>query len=111
MQQTIPGQYNWGFGNYNATHDGLPEWGNDHVGHPQNDNSDWMGDSYRRCCTANAWVGQILAARMMNLQTDWNHPDLFDYQDRYMGIAPVGDWTRSWDPWVVTMWDAYRPQY
>lgn len=108
VEETSPGTYNWGHGNYNSSHNGLPAWGNSHTQFPQNDNSNWMGDAYRRCCTANAWVGQTLAARVMGLQTAWNHPAYFDYMDRFMQMETPGEWTRSWEIWQGRMWDAHR---
>lgn len=111
VQQTSPGVYNWGFGNYNASYVGLPEWGNRHTHEINQDNSQWGGDPYRRCCTANAWVGQTLTARIMGLQTFWAHQVYFDYMDRFMQTEAVGDWTRSWEPWQATMWDTYRQTY
>jgi hypothetical protein len=59
---------------YRREHDGLPEWGFSHFDHPEADNALWDADPYRRCCTANGWVGQALAVRMMGLQAAWNHP-------------------------------------
>ena len=111
VEQTSPSIYNWGYGNYNASHNGRAEWGNYHTQYPQNDNSDWMGDPYRRCCTANAWVGQTLAARIMGLQTTWNHPAYFDYMDIYMATENPGEWTRSWETWQGNMWDLHRNNF
>ncbi len=31
-----------------------------------------IGESYRRCCTSNVWVGEALAARLLKLDTAWN---------------------------------------
>ena len=111
VQQTSSGVYNWGYGAYTSTSSGLPEWGNNHTTWPTNDNSVWTGDPYRRCCTANAWVGQTLAARIMNLRTAWNHSSYFDYMDRFMQTETVGQWTRSWDTWQAAMWDQYRSTF
>jgi len=108
VQQTSPGVYNWGYGGYTVANANMPEWGNSHTQYPNNDNVNWTADSYRRCCTANAWVGTVLAARAMGLRDEWNHPALFDYMDRYMGQEAVGDWTRSWEPWQQVMWDLHR---
>ena len=111
VQQTSAGVYNWGYGRYDVAYDGLPEWGNSHTTWPANDQSGWLQDPYRRCCTANAWVGQTLAARIMTLQTAWAHPSYFAYMDRFMQTeGPRGTWTRCWDTWQETMWDAYRSQ-
>ncbi|MFY9343276.1 MAG: hypothetical protein WAT39_12340, partial [Planctomycetota bacterium] len=111
VQQTSPGVFNWGHGGYTAASAGLPEWGNSHSTYPSSDNASWTGDPYRRCCTANAWVGQSLAARIMGLRVAWNHPSYFDYQDRFMQIEQVGQWTRSWDAWHGAMWDLHRPSF
>ena len=111
VTQTSPGTWNWGHGNYTVADDNNPEWGNSHTQYPQNDNQVWTGDSYRRCCTANAWVGQTLTARIMGLRTAWNHPAYFDYMDRYMQIETVGEWTRSWKIWHGNMWDLHRSNF
>jgi hypothetical protein len=110
VQQTSATQVNWGYGGYDAADIGTPEFGFSHVHWPQSDVEGWNANAYRRCCTANAWLGAVLGARMMGLVDAWNHPALFDYTDRYVQIEPVG-WTRSWAPWVGRMWDQYRPLY
>jgi hypothetical protein len=66
--------------------------------------------NYRQCCTANAWVGFVLAARIMNQRAMWNHDELFDYQDRYMNTETNPSW-RSWNGFAATMWDQYRSQF
>ena len=44
-----------------------------------------LGESYRRCCTSVSWVGEALAARLIaGMQGAWNHPQFFDYADRWM---------------------------
>jgi hypothetical protein len=110
VQQTAPNQINWGHGGYSTNDVGMPEWGFSHTHQPNLDNIAWLGNSYRRCCTANAWLGAVLCARMMELRDDWNHPALFDYTDRFAAIEPAG-WTRSYSGWVERMWDTYRPQF
>jgi hypothetical protein len=66
--------------------------------------------NYRQCCTANAWVGFVLAARILNQKAMWNHDELFDYQDRYMNTETNASW-RSWSAFAGAMWDQYRSQY
>jgi hypothetical protein len=110
VQVTGPGQVNWGHGGYSPSDIGLPEWGFSHTHQPQQDTASWQGNSYRRCCTANAWIGAVLCARMMGLREEWNHPALFDYTDRFAAIEPAG-WTRSYSGWVGGMWDLYRPAF
>lgn len=91
---------------------------------------DWispLGESYRRCCTSIAWVGQALAARLMHAEDLWDHPAFFDYVDRWMteddseavriikeqkGYDFSAEWARqrqAWDPFVEEMWAKYRP--
>jgi hypothetical protein len=85
-----------------------------------------LGESYRRCCTSHAWVGEALAARLLNLREVWNHDAFFDYVDRWMteddtehlkeikkarGASYSEDYQRqrqTWEPFVQQMWDTYR---
>lgn len=111
VEQTSPGVWNRGYGDYGPDDTGLPEWGNQHFVDPSFDRKSWTSDPYRRCCTANVWHGFVLATRIMGLREAWNHPALFDYVDRYMQIESAGTWTRSWDPFAERMWDRYRAAY
>jgi hypothetical protein len=94
------------------------------------DPAEWessLGESYRRCCTSLAWVGQGLAARLVGAQGQWGHDAYFAYVDRWMD--PVGDaayaqvifdrtgwdfraaWAaqgQAWDPLVEQLWTRYR---
>ena len=105
-----------------------PGWGPYEHLHP----SDWLshiGEGYRRCCTSIAWVGEVLAARLMNARAYWNHDAFFSYVDRWMD--PTGDadyadflysisggdmdyradWAQhgqTYDTFVNEMWAAYR---
>jgi len=108
VEETSPGVMNHGHGGYDASDAGLPEWGNRHADDPSLDRKAWTADAYRRCCTANAWCGFVLAARVMGLRDAWGHDALFDYVDRYMQIETRGDWMRSWSPFCERMWDRYR---
>ncbi|MCA8947999.1 MAG: hypothetical protein KDE27_00760, partial [Planctomycetes bacterium] len=67
VAETAPGVYNWGYGGYTAQHVGLPEFGFSHMHWPQSDHEPWGQDPYRRCCTANAWIGGLLCVRIMGL--------------------------------------------
>jgi hypothetical protein len=107
-------------------------------GHP--DHPDWgpyehlppwewpgdIGESYRRCCTSSAWVGEALAARILRAQDQWDYPAFFDYVDRWMteddseavrmikevrGADYSPSWARqgqTWDPFVQDMWNTFR---
>lgn len=110
VEQTAPGVFNWGYGTYSAADVGVPEFGFSHVHWPASDHQGWFDDSYRRCCTANAWIGGVLCARIMGLVDEWNHPALFDYMDRYVTQETSG-WTKAWSTWCGSMWDMYRPSF
>lgn len=111
VRETSRGVFNHGHGGYGREHEGLPEWGFSHCDNPESDNAKWDGDPYRRCCTANGWVGATLAARMMGLREAWNHPAHFDYMDRYMQVEHTDAWHRAWFAWHAAMWDAYRSNF
>ena len=84
------------------------------------------GESYRRCCTSNAWVGEALAVRILHAESLWNHDAFFAYCDRWMteddteAIATIkaakgwdysAEWSRQgfvWDPVVKDLWQRYR---
>ena len=104
-----------------------PGWGPYEHLPPDQWEGDCIGESYRRCCTSNAWVGQALAARLVSAQQNWNHDAFFAYTDRWMD--PTGDaqytqtiydmtgrdfrasWAahgQTWDGLVNDMWDLYR---
>jgi hypothetical protein len=103
---------------------GQPDWG----AYEHLPPSEWpgnLGESYRRCCTSVAWVGQALAARILNAEEAWNHDAFFDYVDRWMteddsqhineikqarGQDYSAAWARqgqAWDPFVEAMWAKY----
>ena len=81
-------------------------------------------ESYRRCCTALAWVGEALAARRLGLVAHWRHDAFFDYVDRWMTekdsprilaafkrgpMKRVGIKSGTvWDGWVKEAWRRYR---
>ena len=86
-----------------------------------------LGESYRRCCTSVAWVGQALAARLMNAQSYWGHDAFFEYVDRWMdgtgdaayvqtifeqtGLDCRVSWLaegQTWDRLANEMWQRYR---
>ena len=43
-----------------------------------------LGEAYRRCCTSVSWVGEALAAYLINGKSTWNYPPFFDYVNRWM---------------------------
>src|SRR5574340_742712 len=104
---------------------GGPGWGAyEHL--PPREWKSMMNESYRRCCTSLAWVGEALAIRLLDAQRIWDHDAFFDYVDRWMteddtaAIAEIkaqtcadfsADYARqgqAWDPFVNEMWAAYR---
>ena len=111
VRETAPGIVNGGHGGYGAGDLGLAEWGQRHADDPSLDQKSWDADPYRRCCTTNAWLGYVLATRIMGLRAAWANDALFDYVDRYVQTEPAGSWTRSWSPFAERMWDRYRPAH
>ncbi|MBN1761173.1 MAG: hypothetical protein JW863_22785 [Chitinispirillaceae bacterium] len=91
--------------------------------------SNKIGEDYRRCCTSLSWVGEALAARIMNATGLWNHDAFFDYVDRWMtendsaAVKAISDargwdysanWARQgqcWDAFVENMWEEYRASF
>ena len=114
VEETSPGVYNYGFGGYSQSHVGLPEWGQRHDPFPQFDDSSWLGDPYRTCCTANSFYGFLLAARVMGVESLWNHQELFDYQDRFLSTGRKLNLQKNqiyWTSFPVDMWDEYRQYF
>jgi hypothetical protein len=109
VARAADGAINGGFGGYGEADLGLPEWGIRHATDPSRDDRRWEA-SYRTCCTANAWVGFVLAARLAGASAIWRHDALFAYMDRYMATTRTGhpDWQRSQSPFAAAMWDRYR---
>lgn len=111
VRETAPGVCNHGHGGYTRDQIGLPEWGFAHAIDASRDDARWDGDPHRLCCTANAWVGEALAARIMGLEAAWHHPAFFAYVDRYLQVEAAEPWQRAWVAWHGAMWDAYRSNY
>lgn len=51
---------------------------------PSGSNSDYRSESYRQCCTVYTWVGQALAAQLLNAQSVWNHDSYFGQVEFWM---------------------------
>ncbi len=67
-----------------------------------------LGEAYRRCCTSVSWVGEALAAYLVNGKSTWNYPAFFDYVNRWMteddtqAVAEIKaqsgyDYSASWE--------------
>ncbi len=78
-------------------------------------------EGYRTSSTAQGWIGNALAARMMKAIKLWNHDAFFDYCDRWMrlddpyaarrgGHPRPRQETHTYDPFVDRMWRTYRDQ-
>lgn len=65
------------------------------------DDMDRRSEGYRRCCNAQAWIGSVLAARLMKAQRAWGHDALFDYCER---------WMRQDDPYAAARGAHKRPE-
>jgi hypothetical protein len=86
------------------TTDGQPWWGVRHCSSPERDGE--ALDSYRICCTAKTWVGQMLTAMMLGLRDNWNHEAYFDYVDRW--VDEGGGFGGLSDEYVEELWNTYR---
>lgn len=64
---------------------GSPEWGIAHAKHDNLTTPVWSDETgpYRFCCTANSWLGQALALRLMGLLDAVAHPAWARYVDAY----------------------------
>lgn len=60
---------------------GTPEWGEQHTNQPVRDGSNW--DAYYRDIVSPSIAGHILAAEIMQMESVWNWPSAFDYQERF----------------------------
>jgi len=99
---------------YSSADLGLPEWGIRHSTKPDRNNK-WWETFYRKCCTANNFMGYVLAAHIMGVKDSWNHDALFDYEDRYIEITGSGGidrgWWSTWSGFSSNMWNTYRDDY
>lgn len=96
----IPGNYTQAWqgatviygGHYGVNEDGTPVSPGLYGPYEQLQPANWplingneqLGEAYRRCCTSVSWVGEALAAQLLQAEPLWNHPAFFDYVDRWM---------------------------
>jgi hypothetical protein len=64
--------------------------------------------SYRICCTSHTWVGEALAARLMNAITIWDHDAFFDYVDWWVNYETQTGVHTYGNDFIEDMWNAYR---
>jgi hypothetical protein len=87
---------------------GIADWGIRHAGYPAGDNK-YMESEYRRV-NSPAWIGFILASRIMGMKRAWNHQPLFDYADRWMEYdLSLGGGGQT--PFIDGMWSMYRKRF
>ncbi len=112
VQETSPGVYNYGFGDYGPGQNGMPDWGVRYwTKMPLGSEGTilWFDNPYRRCCTFNSSAGHLLSAYIMGLKPAWGWNPAFDYMDRFMQVE--SGWTRQKDSWSGYMWDTHRPGF
>lgn len=90
----------------------------------------FQSEAYRRANTSCSWVGEALAARILNLEENWAHDAFFDYVDRWMyqddtehrkviyaydGNKALIDPSKSWyhqgytgERWIKDAWQKHR---
>jgi hypothetical protein len=71
---------------YSQQHVGMAEWGVRHRFEPNQDDSRWADGSPYRFTVWPAMSGVVVAVRLMGLQATWNHPAIFQYNDRFRSI-------------------------
>lgn len=85
-----------------------------------------VSEGYRTCCNTQAWVGQTLAALLLEAKSDWNHNAYFDNVEDWMRQEDIyaenrgADYPRhnyegqasyfGYDDFVDEMWKSYRTQ-
>ena len=81
---------------YTASDTGMPEWGIRHSTYPSWDGNAW--NVTYRIINAYSWGGVILSARIMNANTPelWNHPAIFEYEDRHMAVTAPDNLIPAW---------------
>lgn len=109
-----------------------PQWGPYEHLHPANwTKTQVQSEEYRRANVSSSWVGQALVIRLLKAQRAWNHDAFFDYVDRWMTeddrehrlvimqhwpetrLEDRNKWNQqgyTWELFVKTMWDLYRPK-
>ncbi len=85
---------------YTQSNVGMAEWGVRHRYEPNQDDSRWVGPAYRNVVWP-SMAGPVLAAELMGLKTQWGHPAIFAYTERYKSIAGLGGFAGN-------MWSAYK---
>ena len=114
VEETSPGVINNGHGGYTNEQVGLPAWGFCHDKDPSRDDARWSENAgpYRFCCSANSWLGQVTALRLMGLLPAIEHEAWPAYLDRYirrLKVEGLPGWWRYYDqPWHEQAYDATR---
>jgi hypothetical protein len=87
---------------------GMPEWAINYKDQPNRSNKRW--DAPYRNVAGPCTVGHVLTARIMKVESLWNHQVTFDYYDRFYQIdkSKSSYATNAIQPFVLNMWEAYR---
>jgi hypothetical protein len=88
---------------------GKPEWGIRHTDNPYLDNNHW--DATYRDINGSGYAGFILAAHIMDMKILWDHPVLFDYEDRWMELTGGTHGNQKITPFTKSMWLTNRGNY
>ena len=76
----------------------------------------WMGTSYRTNMTSSTWIGEALAIRILQAETEWDGNAFMDYCDRWMYEPDPGYRNpeyfsvqgNGYDHFAEAMWKTYR---
>lgn len=66
--------------------------------------SDPGSTSYRTCCTANVWMGHMMAIRGMGLVVEYDVPQAWAWMDAYQAESHSKDYQYAWKPWHRELW-------
>ncbi|MDA7746529.1 hypothetical protein N8878_04265 [Psychromonas sp.] len=57
------------------------------------------------------WVGESLCARMIGVESNWNHAPFFNYVDNWVQSKGLGERYGAYDAFSAAMWEAYNSNY
>lgn len=80
---------------------GKADWGVMHRFGPEKDDRRWEGITTYRTIQWPAMVGTVLAADLMGLRSQWNHPATFDYTERFVKRNGLGGFEKN-------MWNTHK---
>lgn len=94
---------------YETNDIGMPEWGIEHAHTPAADNKNHL--AMYRSVNLPSWTGFIMASRVLGIISNYNHPALFDYTDRWMAVQASLTQRGANTDFMQAFWDMFRSVY